>query len=79
MKRYVQKDPEESEVSQMAVVVKNLSVSAGDAGDSGLIPGSGKSLEEGMETHFSFLAWRIPWPEEPGGPQSIGSQRVGRD
>ena len=55
---------------------KESSSNAGDAGDSGLIPGSGKSLEEGMETHFSFLAWRIPWPEEPGGPQSIGSQSV---
>ena len=31
-------------------------------------------LEEGMATHSSILAWRIPWTEEPGGPQSIGSQ-----
>ena len=31
-----------------------------------------------MATHFSILAWRIPWMEEPGGPQSIGSQRVGQ-
>ena len=30
-------------------------------------------LEEGMETHSSILAWRIPWTEEPGGLQSIGS------
>ena len=36
-------------------------------------------LEEGMATHSSILAWRIPWTEEPGGLQSIGSQRVGRD
>ena len=28
-------------------------------------------LEEGMATHFSILAWRIPWPEEPGGLQPI--------
>ena len=34
-------------------------------------------LEEGMATHSSILAWRIPWTEEPGGAQSIGSQRVG--
>ena len=34
-------------------------------------------LEEGMETYFSTLAWRIPWTEEPGGWQSMGSQRVG--
>ena len=33
-------------------------------------------LEEGMETHSSVLAWRIPRTEEPGGLQSIGSQRV---
>ena len=35
------------------------------------------SLEEAMETHSSILAWRIPWTEEPGGLQSMGSQRVG--
>ena len=32
-----------------------------------------------MATHSSILAWRIPWTEEPGGPQSMGSQRVGHD
>ena len=36
-------------------------------------------LEEGMATHSSIPAWRIPWAEEPGGLQSIGSQRVGHD
>ena len=36
-------------------------------------------LEEGMATHSSILAWRIPWTEEPGGLQSIGSQRVRHD
>ena len=35
------------------------------------------ALEEGMATHSSFLAWRIPRTEEPGGLQSMGSQRVG--
>ena len=35
-------------------------------------------LEEGMATHSSILAWRIPWTEEPDGLQSMGSQRVGR-
>ena len=34
-------------------------------------------LEEGMATRSSVLAWRIPWTEEPGGWQSMGSQRVG--
>ena len=36
-------------------------------------------LEEGMATHFSILAWRIPWTEEPGGLQPMGSQRVGHN
>ena len=36
-------------------------------------------LEEGMATHSSILAWRISWTEEPGGVQSIGSQRVRHD
>jgi len=34
-------------------------------------------LEKGMATHASILAWRISWTEEPGGLQSMGSQRVG--
>ena len=34
-------------------------------------------LEEGMATHSSIVAWRIPWTEEPGRLQSTGSQRVG--
>ena len=36
-------------------------------------------LEKGMATHSSILAWRIPQTEEPGGLQSVGLQRVGRD
>ena len=36
-------------------------------------------LEEEMATHSSIRAWRIPWTEEPGGLQSIESQRVGID
>ena len=36
-------------------------------------------LEKGMATHLSILAWRIPWTEEPGGLQSMGSQRVGHN
>ena len=36
-------------------------------------------LEKGMATHTSILAWRTPWTEEPGGLQSIASQRVGHD
>ena len=37
------------------------------------------SLEKGMATHSSILAWRIPWREEPGGLQALGSRRVRRD
>ena len=36
-------------------------------------------LEKGMATHPSILAWRIPWTEEPGRLQSMGSQDVGHD
>ena len=36
-------------------------------------------LEEGMATHSSILAWRIPWTEEPGGLQFMGLQRVRHD
>ena len=48
--------------------------SACNAGDPGLIPGSGRSLEKEMATHSSILAWRIPWTEEPGELQSSGVQ-----
>ena len=41
-------------------------------------PGGGRQEEE-MPTHSSILAWRIPWTEEPGGLQSMGSLRVGLD
>ena len=53
---------------------KESTCSAGDAGDMGKIPGWEDPLEEGMATHSSILAWRIPWTEEPGGLQSIGLQ-----
>ena len=53
--------------------------SACNAGDLGLTPGSEKSLEKGMETHSSILAWIIPWTEELGGLQYMGLQRVRHD
>ena len=59
---------------EVAVVVKNPLAGAGDARDTGSIPGSGRSPGEGMATHSSILAWRIPWTEEPGGLQPIRSQ-----
>ena len=41
--------------------------------------GQESPLEEEMSTRSKILAWRIPWTEEPGGLQSMGSQRVGHD
>ena len=41
--------------------------------------GREEPLEKGVAAHSSILAWRIPWTEEPGGLQSMGSQRVGHD
>ena len=46
---------------------KESTCSAGATGGWGLIPGWEDPLEEGMATHSSILAWRIPWTEEPGG------------
>ena len=64
--------------SQVVLMVKILPVNEGNVRDMGLITGSGTSLgqkdpmKEGMATHSSTLAWKIPWTEEPGGLQSIG-------
>ena len=55
-------------------MIKNLPANAGDIRDEGLIPGWEDLLEEGMATHFSILAWRIPWTEETGRVQYIGTQ-----
>ena len=63
----------------MVLVVENPSANAGDIRDIGSIPGWEAPLEEGTATHSSTLAWRIPWTEEPGRLQSMGSQRVGHD
>ena len=51
------------------LAVKNPPVKAGDLGS---IPVSEDPLEEGMATHSSILAWRIPWTEEPGELPAIG-------
>ena len=53
--------------------VKNLPANAGDMG---LISGSGRSLGGGNDNLSSILAWEIPWTKEPGGLPSMGSQRV---
>ena len=53
--------------------------SAHNVGDLGSIPALGQSPGEGMATHSSVLAWRIPWTEGPGKLRSMESQRVGHD
>ena len=66
----------------MVLAVNNPRANAGDVRDAGSIPGSGRSpgqedpLVEGMATHSSILAWRIPWTEEPGGLRPIGLHKV---
>ena len=50
--------------------------SAYSAGDTGLIPGLGRSPGEGNGNPLQFLAWKIPWTEEPSGLQSMGSQEL---
>ena len=58
--------------SQVVLAVKNPPANSGEVKDMGSIPGSRRSLEEGMATHSSMLAWRIPWIKEPGRFQSTG-------
>ena len=53
---------------------KETTCKAGATGDVGSMPGQEDLLEEGMATHSSILAWRIPWTEESGGLQSMGLQ-----
>ena len=60
-------------------MVKTPPANTGDIRDVGSILGWEDPLEQGMATHFSILAWRVPWTEEPGGLQSTGSQREGHD
>ena len=59
--------------SLVAQLIKNPPTNAGDSGQALSQEGL---LEKGMATHSSVLAWRIPWREEPGGLQSMGSQTV---
>ena len=57
-------------------MVKNLLANVGDVVQS---LGEEDPLGKEMATHSSILAWEIPWIEEPGRPQSMGSQRVRHD
>ena len=65
------------EPSQVALGVKNLPTMQEMPETWFLALGWGNPLEKEMAVHSSILAWRIPCTEEPGGLQSIGSQRVG--
>ena len=60
----------------MAQTVKNLAETRQT-----WVPSLGQEdpLEKGMATYYSIVAWKIPWTEEPGGLQSMGSQRVGHE
>ena len=63
----------------MVLVVKNLPASAGDVIDMDSIPGLGRSPGGGHGNTLQYSSWIIPWTEDAGGPQSIGSQRVGHN
>ena len=65
-------------VIKYALISQAATESACNAGDPDSIPGLGRYPRE-VSVHSSVLAWRIPWTEEPGGLQSIGSQRDGLD
>ena len=69
-----------SALAQVMLVVKKLSANAeGDSKRHRFDPWAGKTPEEGVATHSSVLAWRIPGTGEPGGLPSTGSHRVGHD
>ena len=60
----------------MAQMVKNLPAMQENQVQ---FPGQEDPLGKEMATHSSILAWRIPWTEEPGGLQSVGSQKIGHN
>ena len=63
-------------VFQVALKVKTLPANARNIRGTVSIPESGRSPGEGMATHSSILAWRIPWKEETDGLESIVLQRI---
>ena len=60
-------------------MVKNLPTNAGDTRDMGWISGSGRSPGRGDGNPLQYFAWKIPWTEEPGRLQSMGSPGTGHD
>ena len=69
----------EGKPSQVVPAVKNPPANAGDTKTWVQSLSQEDPLEEGMATHSSILAWRIPWTEEPGRLKSMGSQRDRHD
>ena len=65
--------------SLVVLIVKNLPAKARYVRGVGVIPGWEDPLEKGMAIPSSILTWRILWTQEPGGLQSMGSQRVEHD
>ena len=63
----------------VTVVKKNSPSNAGDIRDTGLIPGQKYPLEKEMAPHSNIPAWEIPWTEEPGRLQYMGSQSIGHN
>ena len=63
----------------MVLVVKNPPANAGDLREEGLIPGSGRFPGGGNGNPLKDSCLENPWTEEPGRPQSMGSQSVGHD
>ena len=63
-------------LSQASLVASDGKLSASNPGS---IPGLGRSLKKETATHSSILAWKIPWTEDPGRLQSMGSQGVGHN
>ena len=59
--------PENCYIKLVVQSEKNSPANAGDSGDTGFIPGSGRAPGEGIATHSSTLAWKIPWTVDPGG------------
>ena len=64
---------------QVALVVKKVPINAGNTAMGFRSLGRKDFLEKEMKTHSSILAWKIPWTEEPGSLQSMGSQGIGHD
>jgi len=63
----------------VVLLIKNLPANVGDLRDVGVIPGLRRSPGGGHGNPLQYLAWEIPWTEEPGGLQSIRSPRVGHE